>query len=216
MGEHAGAVSYARPAKNGAPVPTWRSRRRARQPDSVNVRSGRRACCNRAPSARSTEKWRFGPSKKRHFPAWFNRAAVWVTLCRSRPGDHISPKRKRGFRFPSLALRASMPTLLPAIERGPFSATFSSVFPVFFQRAFRNGANLARMRPRETRAAPVGLPCTASMLKILAVDVFHTRIRLRRNNRQLTTDTSRRILLIRPRFWTIGVVILSLPGASTR
>ena len=50
--------------------------------------------------------------------AWFNRAAVRVTLFRSRRGDHVSPKRKRGFRFPSLALRASMPTLLPAIERG--------------------------------------------------------------------------------------------------
>ena len=75
-----------RPVKNGAPLPIWRSRRRARQPGSANVRSGRRACCNRLQSARSTAKWRFCPSKKRHL--------------------------------------------------APFSATFSSIFPVFFQLAF--------------------------------------------------------------------------------
>jgi len=37
---------------------------------------------------------------------------------RTRPGDHTSPKRKRGFRIHSLALRASMPGVLPAIEPG--------------------------------------------------------------------------------------------------
>ena len=76
----------ARPAKNGASLSIWRSRRRARQAHSVNVRLGRRECCNRAQPARSTAKWRFWPSKKRH--------------------------------------------------KAPFSATFSSIFPVFFQRAY--------------------------------------------------------------------------------
>jgi hypothetical protein len=75
----------ARPAKNGAPRPIWRVRRRERQPGSVIVRSDRRASCNRVQPARSTPKWRFRPSKKRH--------------------------------------------------SAPFSATLSSIFPVFFQRA---------------------------------------------------------------------------------
>jgi hypothetical protein len=39
----------------------------------VNVKPGRRACCNRAQSARRTAKWRFGPSKKRHFAPLFRR-----------------------------------------------------------------------------------------------------------------------------------------------
>jgi hypothetical protein len=38
-------------------------------PDSVNARSGRPACCNRVPPARTTANWRFGPSKKRQFPS---------------------------------------------------------------------------------------------------------------------------------------------------
>jgi hypothetical protein len=76
----------AAPAKNGAPLSIWRVRRRARQPGSMNVRSGRRACCNRVQSPRRTAKWRFGPPKKRHF--------------------------------------------------APFSPTFSSIFPVFYQRAW--------------------------------------------------------------------------------
>ena len=75
-----------RTAKNGASLSIWRSRRRSRQPGSVNVKSCRHACCNRVQSARSTAKWRFWPSKKRH--------------------------------------------------KAPFSATFSSIFPVFFQRAY--------------------------------------------------------------------------------
>jgi hypothetical protein len=35
------------------------------QPDSTDVRSGRLAVCDLAPSAPSTAKWRFRPSKKR-------------------------------------------------------------------------------------------------------------------------------------------------------
>ncbi len=75
-----------RTAKNGASLQTWRLRRRARQPGSVNVKACSRACSNRAQPVGRTEKWRFGPSQKRHF--------------------------------------------------APFSGTFSSIFPVFFQRAY--------------------------------------------------------------------------------
>jgi hypothetical protein len=52
---------------NGASLPNRTARRRGRQPNPVNVRSGRRACCNRVQWSKSTAKWRFGPSKKRHF-----------------------------------------------------------------------------------------------------------------------------------------------------
>jgi hypothetical protein len=60
-----------RPAKNGAPMPIRRARLRAQQPGSLNVRSSRRACCNPIGEARSTAKWRFGPSKRRHLPSIF-------------------------------------------------------------------------------------------------------------------------------------------------
>jgi len=36
------------------------------QPDSTDVRSGRLAGCDLAPSAPDTAKWRFRPSKNRH------------------------------------------------------------------------------------------------------------------------------------------------------
>ena len=39
------------------------------QPDSTDVRSGRLAVCDLAPSAPSTAKWRFRPSEKPPFSA---------------------------------------------------------------------------------------------------------------------------------------------------
>jgi 3' terminal RNA ribose 2'-O-methyltransferase Hen1 len=64
-------MSFCAPAReNGAALPIRRARCRARHPDFVNARSGRRACCNRTQSARRTAKWRFGRSKKRHFRAF--------------------------------------------------------------------------------------------------------------------------------------------------
>jgi hypothetical protein len=46
------------------------ARHHARRPHSVNVRSCRRASRYPEQPARSTTKWRFGPSKKRHFPSF--------------------------------------------------------------------------------------------------------------------------------------------------
>jgi hypothetical protein len=70
-------VSCPGPGINGAPLRNGRARRRDRPPGSVNVRSGRRACCSRAHSARRIAKWRFGLSKKRRLPPLFRRFSPW-------------------------------------------------------------------------------------------------------------------------------------------
>jgi hypothetical protein len=64
-----GAVVVPRPVKDGAPLPTWRARRPAKQPHSVDVMTGGRLCCNRAQAARITTKWRVRPSKNAPFSA---------------------------------------------------------------------------------------------------------------------------------------------------
>ena len=57
--------------KNGAPLPIGGAKGGSMQPDSTDVRSGRLAVCDLAPSAPSTAKWRFGPSKNRHLAPFF-------------------------------------------------------------------------------------------------------------------------------------------------
>ena len=61
-------MSFRAPDCETAPaLPIWRARRRARQPDSVNVRSGRRPRCNRVQSEGIMAKWRFRPLEKAPF-----------------------------------------------------------------------------------------------------------------------------------------------------
>ena len=52
--------------KNGAQLEIGGVGGGSMEPGSTDVRSGRTAVCDRAPSAPSTAKWRFRPSKKRH------------------------------------------------------------------------------------------------------------------------------------------------------
>ncbi len=42
------------------------------QPDPTDVKSGRLAGCDLAPSAAGTAKWRLRPPKKRHFAPFFS------------------------------------------------------------------------------------------------------------------------------------------------
>jgi hypothetical protein len=58
--------------KNGAPLPIGGAKGGSMQPDSTDVRSGRLAVCDLAPSAPSTAKWRFRPSEKPPFSAIFH------------------------------------------------------------------------------------------------------------------------------------------------
>ena len=60
------------PLKNGAPSPIHVVDGGSRQAESPDVEAAGRPLCDLVPSAPSTAKWRFGPSKKRHlspFPA---------------------------------------------------------------------------------------------------------------------------------------------------
>jgi hypothetical protein len=53
--------------KNGAQLENGAVGGGSMEPGSADVKSGGTAVCDRAPSAPSAAKWRFGPSKKRHF-----------------------------------------------------------------------------------------------------------------------------------------------------
>jgi hypothetical protein len=105
--------SVPRPAKNGAPRPTWRNRRRARRRQSVNARSGRPECCNRTPSARSKQNWRLRPSIKRHFPSFSTSFStvfsVFFQLC-TRGGHWADGKGTQNGPFRSQALCPPEPT----------------------------------------------------------------------------------------------------------
>jgi hypothetical protein len=105
--------SVPRPAKNGAPRPTWRNRRRARRRQSVNARSGRPEFCNRTPSARSKQNWRLRPSIKRHFPSFSTSFStvfsVFFQLC-TRGGHWADGKGTQNGPFRSQALCPPEPT----------------------------------------------------------------------------------------------------------
>ena len=57
--------------KNGAPLPIPRPEGGSMEADSTDVRPGRLAVCDVAPSAPSTAKWRFRPSEKPSLTAIF-------------------------------------------------------------------------------------------------------------------------------------------------